>query len=212
MTRATMARIFTMPSGAASICMAGDDDTAGAGVMAEDWDSVGAGRLTSGWVCCIFTVALGSGGLAPPSGGRVMRAVSFFGAAAFIVTGADWIPLPMGSGALGAAPLGAGAGLSGTVGRAPRAGGLGGGFTPLIGLAGGSGMPACEGGRGGGGMKGLLAEGGGGGGAAGAGAVSSSAVTILVVSFFGAPPRGGAVGAGLPGRLIRTVSRFTVVG
>ena len=216
MTSAMIARIFTRPSGAASICMEGEPESTGAGVMAEDWFSVGAGRLTSGWVCCILTVALGSGGLAPPSGGRVMRAVSFFGAAAFIVTGAAWMPLPIGSGALVAAPLGegAGAGLSGTVGRAPSVGGFGGGFTPLIGLAGGRGMPACEGGRGGGGMKGLLAEGGGGGGAAGAGvgAAPASEVTILVVSFFGDPPAGGAVGAGLPGRLMRTVSRFTVVG
>jgi len=157
-----------------------------------------------------------------------MRAVSFLGAAAFIVTGAAWIPLPAGSGARGAALPGAGAGLSGTVGRAPRDGGLGGGFTPLIGLAGGSGMPACEGGLGGGGMKGLAAEGGGGGGAeeaagadgtagvagekGGTGTVSKSPVTIFVVSFFGAMPAGGAVGAGLPGRLMRTVSRFTVVG
>lgn len=212
--------MFTAPSGAASTCIDEAPENPGAGVIAEDWVSEGAGRLTSGWVCCIFTVALGIAGFAPlPSAGRVMRAVSFFGAAAFIVTGAAWIPLPAGIGALGA-PLGAGAGLSGTVGRAPSAGGFGGRFTPLMGLAGGKGMPACEGGRGGGGAKGFVADGGGGGadgnagaaGAAGAGTVSASPVTIFVVSFFGDTLGGGAVGAGFPGRLMRTVSRFTVVG
>jgi len=203
--------------------MDGEDDIPGAGVIAEDCVSAGAGLLTSGWVCCIFTVAFGMGGFAPPpSAGNVIRAVSFFGAAAFIVTGPAWIPLPAGIGAFAAALPGAGAGLSGTVGRAPSDGGLGGGLTPLIGLAGGSGMPACEGGLGGGGMKGLAAEGGAGGGAneeggadgaAGAAcSASPSPVMIFVVSFFGAKPAGGAVGAGLPGRLIRTVSRFTVVG
>jgi hypothetical protein len=48
--------------------------------------------------------------------------------------------------------------------------------------------------------------------AAGAGGVRLAGITILVVSFFGALPSGGKVGAGLPGRLMRTVSRFTVVG
>ena len=65
MTSATMARIFTKPSGPASTCIAGEVETTGAGVMAEDCVSVGAGRLTSGWVCCILTVALGRAGLEP---------------------------------------------------------------------------------------------------------------------------------------------------
>ncbi len=47
--------------------------------------------------------------------------------------------------------------------------------------------------------------------AAGAGGVRLAGITIFVVSFFGALPSGGKVGAGLPGRLMRTVSRFTVV-
>ena len=234
MTSATIASTFTTPSGLASTCMAGEVDVDGAGVIAEDCRRAGAGLLMSGCVCCILTVALGIAGLpgvVAPSAGRVMRAVSFFGAA--------WTPLPMGSGALGATPLGLGAGLSGTVGRAPLSdGGLGGACTPLDGLAGGSGMPACDGGRGGGGTKGRTPEGGGNGGvtggggatgaggggapgtailavsfgAAGTGAVSANEVTIFVVSFFGEPPKGGTVGAGLPGRLMRTVSRFTVVG
>src|SRR4051812_19117611 len=76
---------------------------------------IAEGRGCSCWVGCILTVAFGSGGLAP-SGGRVMRAVSFFGAALFCVTGSE-----------GIAPPGApGPGLSGTVGRAPIVGGFGG--------------------------------------------------------------------------------------
>lgn len=267
MTRATMARMFVAPSGPDSTCMAGEVEMDGAGVIAEDCRKVGAGLLMSGWVCCILTVALGIAGLpgAEPSGGSVIRAVSFFGAAGFAGGGGGWTPLPTGGGGAFCTPLGAGAGLSGTVGRAlpsagglggrlaPLRGGFGGGVTPLTGLAGGSGMPGCEGGRGGGGASGLVAEGGGAGGVMGAGggtggvasegltipgtsmravslvapgnsmrAVSFGAVgrggmlasgmTIFVVSFFGVLPSGGRIGAGLPGRLIRTVSRFTCVG
>src|SRR5687768_2678398 len=117
-----------------------------------------------------------------------MRAVSFLGAAAFCVTASA----AGAAGALGALGT-AGAGLSGTVGRAPRVGGFGGGFTPLRGLAAGSGEVGK--GRGaGGGTKGLGAA----GGAPGAGVAPAEG--SLVVSFFG---------AGLPGTLIRTVSRFT---
>src|SRR3954470_24555107 len=107
------------------------------------------GCFTRGWVCCILIVAFGMAGLAP-SGGRVMRAVSFFGEAAFCVTGSGGLsPLP--AGATGFATLvGAGAGFSGTVGRAPSDGGFGGGFTPLTGLAG---MPRPPGGFGGGGRN-----------------------------------------------------------
>ena len=221
-----MARTFVTLSGPDSTCMADDDEIAGARVIADDWVSVGAGLLMSGCVCCILTVAFGIAGLLgpAPSVGRVMRAVSFFGAAV---------------------AAGAGAGLSGTVGRGPLSdGGFGGGCMPLADFAGGSGIPACEGGRGGGGAKGLAPDGGGGGGAtgddasegvraggfgaaapipgismravcfvaAGGGGVVLSDITIFVVSFFGALPSGGKVGAGLPGRLMRTVSRFTVVG
>src|SRR5678815_5103352 len=111
------------------------------------------GLFTSGWVCCIFTVAFGSGGLLP-SGGKVIRAVSFFGDAAFWVIGS-------------VDPPAAGAGLSGTVGRAPSDGGLGGRLPPPNGFTGG--IPGAEGGglgAGGGGTNGFPpAEGGGGGGA-----------------------------------------------
>ena len=98
-----------------------------------------------------------------------MRAVSFFGAAAFCVTGS------------GALMLDVGAGLSGTVGRAPSDGGFG----------------APVGGR----------ETVGSGFGAGGGGGALASVGSLVVSFFGAMP--GAGGVGLPGTLMRTVSRFT---
>src|SRR5712675_1948885 len=44
--------------------------------------------LLSGWVCCIFTVALGNAGpvLLGASLGRMMRAVSFFGDTGFAIT------------------------------------------------------------------------------------------------------------------------------
>jgi hypothetical protein len=131
-----------------------------------------------------------------PSGGSVMRAVSFFGAAD---CGIDSPP----AGRL----AGAGVGFNGTVGRAPSEGGLGGGLIPLTGLWGGSGAPPCEGGLGGAGTNGFGAE----GGAWGTGP-ASDAPGIFVVSFFGTiAGRGTApVGAGFPGRLIRTVSRFKV--
>ena len=107
-----------------------------------------------------------------------MRAVSFFGAAAFT----------------GSAPAGAGAGLRGTVGRPAGAGGLGGGMPGAAGLDGGT--PNAPGGLGGpggfGGPEGVPP--------------SEASVGNLLVSFFGAVP-GGATG--LPGTLMRTVSRFT---
>lgn len=163
-TSAAMERTFVAVSGPDSTCMTGEDEIAGARVMAEDCVSAGAGLLMSGCVCCILTVAFGSAGLpgVAPSGGRVMRAVSFFGAAGLSGT----VPAGGGGiGGLGTVPLGAGAGFSGTVARAPLSeGGFGGGCTPLAGFAGGSGIPAWEGGRGGGGAKG----GPGGRGAAGA--------------------------------------------
>ena len=133
-----------------------------------------------------------------PSGGSVMRAVSFFGAAAFCVTGSG---APGAEGAEGAA-----AGFNGTVGRAPREGGFGGGVAPPRGLEGGT--PKLPGGRGGaeGGANGLPGPPLGGGGAA----LAPPTLGSLLVSFFGAIPAGGiGVSAGLPGTLIRTVSRFT---
>ena len=239
-TSAAMESAFVAVSGPDSTCIAGEVEIAGERVMAEEWVSVGEGLLMSGCVCCIFTVAFGIAGLlgAAPSGGRVMRAVSFFGAAGFsgvVAAGAGG-----GCGGLGAAAPGVGAGLSGTVARAPPSdGGFGGSCTPLAGLAGGKGMPAWEGGRGGGGSGGLAPNDGATGegasvgvaggdvgtapskrgisiravslAAAGAGGVRLAGITIFVVSFFGSLPSGGKVGAGLPGRLMRTVSRFTVV-
>ena len=134
-----------------------------------------------------------------------MRAVSFFGAAAFIVTGSGGFnPLPAGATGL-ATVVGAGAGFSGTVGRAPpKEGGFGGGVTPLTGFD--MLVPSVPGGLGGGGMKGLEPPGAGG---AAIVAAASSGAGILVVSFFGPTP-GGAETAGFPGRLIRTVSRLAV--
>ena len=137
------------------------------------------GREVSGWVCCILTVALGSAGRVAPSGGSVIRAVSFFGAAALVTPGS--------------APAGidgAGVGFRGTVGRAPSDGGFGGVVPGVMGFAGGAPMP--DGGRGG----------QGGGGATGLEPVVGS----LLVSFFGAVPSGAT---GFPGTLMRTVSRFT---
>ena len=119
-----------------------------------------------------------------------MRAVSFFGDAAFCVTGS-----------------GPGAGLRGTVGRVPRPGGFGGGLTLLNGLTDGGGIPGAEGGgfgAGGGGTKGLSPPSEGGGG--GAPAPGEPVVGSLVVSFFGETPGGGT---GFPGTLMRTVSRLT---
>ena len=115
-----------------------------------------------------------------------MRAVSFFGAAAFIVTGS-------------ASPPAAGVGFKGTVGRAPSDGGFGGG-APASGL--GAGAPMPDGGFGGPGGAGRESPEGGAGGAA----AMPPVVGSLLVSFFGAVPSGAP---GLPGTLIRTVSRFT---
>jgi hypothetical protein len=81
MTKQAMLRIFAIPSSAAAAAR-----SAGAVVVtAPELATLGAGRLAKGWVCPIFTVAFGSDGLEAPSGGSVMRAVSFFGAAARIV-------------------------------------------------------------------------------------------------------------------------------
>jgi hypothetical protein len=110
-----------------------------------------------------------------------MRAVSFFGAAAFCVTGS-------GAGVGPAAGVGAGAGLRGTVGRAPSVGGLG-GVAPGNGLAAGGGTVGRDFGAGGGGTNGFGAVGG-----------APEPIVNFVVSFFG---------AGFPGTFIRTVSRFT---
>ena len=142
----------------------------------DDW------VFTSGCVCCIFTVAFGSAGLLVPSGGSVIRAVSFFGAAPFCVTGSNAGVGP---------PDGDGAGFSGTVGRAPSDGGFGGGFAALIGLAAGSATVGSGCGEGGGDVAGAL----------------PASVGSFVVSFFGVTPAGG--GWGFPGTLMRTVSRFT---
>lgn len=179
----------------------------------------GAGRFTSGCVCCIFTVAFGSTGLAAPSGGSVMRAVSFFGAAARWPTGA--------AGAAGAgAPAGAppaGAGRSGTVGRGAGAPPMPGGFgapTPGSGgfgatPAGGGGTLGAEGTAGAEGTLGAEGMAGAEGGAPGTKGLAAAAGTdgggiepmpvSFVVSFFGATPPGTD---GLPGKLIRTVSRL----
>lgn len=169
------------------------------------------GCRTSGCVCCIFTVAFGSAPFAP-SAGRVMRAVSFFGAAAFmactpLAPGAPGGLIALAAGTPGGfAPDGGAAGFIGTVGL-PKIGGFGGGVRPLKGRADGCGAPTALGGFGGGGTNGLAAleAGAGGVGAAGASAPGDSD-TILVVSFFGVIPGAGL----LPGRLIRTVSRFAV--
>lgn len=183
--------MLTVPSAseeATGAACAGAWEITGAGVRA------GAGLFTSGWVCCIFTVAFGRAGFAPPSAGRVMRAVSFFGAAGF---GAP-------TGAAGTAPAAGAAGLSGTWGFGAPTGGFGGTGAPgtagRAAVEGGGGTAGAPGGFGGGGTEG--AEGAL-GGAAGAGGTRPLS---FVVSFFGAGPGGGN---GLPGRLIRTVSRLT---
>ncbi|MDB6155414.1 MAG: hypothetical protein JWL90_3867 [Chthoniobacteraceae bacterium] len=149
MTNAAIARMLIAESASASA--AGSDWEITAELIA------GAGRLTSGWVCCILTVARGKGCLAL-SAGSVMRAVSFFGAAA---RGA-----PSGE---GVGPALSGAGLSGTVGFAPRDGGLGGIGAPPGLIEGREGAPGGVGALpGGGGTKrregagGIGAEGGGG--------------------------------------------------
>ena len=162
----------------------------------------------SGCVCCILIVAFGIVDFAP-SGGIVMRAVSFFGEAAFCVTGSGGGLMPLPAGATGLAGAdGAGTGFNGTVGLAPSDGGFGGGFTPLRGFIGAA--PKEPGGFGGG-TKGF--DDGGGGTADAGGVVTAdpgfSGSGIFVVSFFGPTP-GGVVEAGLPGRLIRTVSRLAV--
>jgi hypothetical protein len=82
-----------------------------------------------------------------------------------------------------------------------------GGTAPLIGRDGGIGAAVCEGGFGGGGMNGRDVSAGASPSAAGAAMPALS----LVVSFFGETPAGGmGVMPLLPGRLIRTVSRFAV--
>ncbi len=147
---------------------------------------VDCGLLWSGCVCCNFTVAFGNAGLPGAfSGGSVIRAVSFFGVAAFCVTGSGTGVAP---GAGPAPPAAGGAGFSGTVGREPSAGGFGGGLMPLNGLTGGppSGTPGADFGAGGGGEKALVA-----GGAADSGAEPPTG--SLVVSFFGVTPIGGTV-------------------
>jgi hypothetical protein len=111
----------------------------------------------------------------------VIARVSFFGAALFWVTG---------SGAGVGPPAVPGPGFSGTVGRPPRVGGLG-GVVPASGF-GANGGPGGLGG----GTKGFPAS-------LPAGAPPTGS---LVVSFFGAVPTGGI---GFPGTLMRTVSRFT---
>ena len=215
MTSAAMLRMFTVPSGSDSVA----DDVAEVVATVEDV-RVGAGLLSNGCVCCILIVAFGIAAFAP-SGGSVMRAVSFLGDAAFCTIGSAAAPALAAAVATGA-PGGRAAGLpgevgfSGTVGRAPSDGGFGGGAMPPTGLTGGSGAPGADGGRGGGGTKGRAMEDGG-GGALGAGVAGAedvgipASVSIFVVSFFGDTPAGGsgAVEAGFPGRLMRTVSRLT---
>ena len=180
-----MLRMVTAPSDTVSVT--GEVETTVAGAKPEV-EAMGAGLFTSGCVCCILIVAFGMPAF-DPSGGSVIRAVSFFGAADCVI----------GSGGRLA---GAGVGFRGMVGRAPSEGGFGGGLIPLVGLEGGGGTPSWEDGLGGAGTKGFGAEEGG-------GAISMLA-GIFVVSFFGTTPAGGAVEAGLPGRLMRTVSRFNV--
>src|SRR5260221_2065909 len=173
-------------------------------IIGAAWIVEADGCRTSGCVCCILTVALGSAGFAP-SAGSVMRAVSFFGAAArcamgsgavtLLVAGgpggraadgADGIP---GLGATGGAP-----GCIGSVGLPASVGGFGGGaLIPLAlptGFGGPGGTAACEGGFGGGGMKGLDAMAGACGASAPSGPTVAAAgsATILVVSFFGVTP------------------------
>lgn len=187
---------------------------AGAATIAAAGAGAGAGRFTSGCVCPIFTVAFGSAGFAPASGGSVIRAVSFLGAAAFWVTGAGAGvgPPPRGE------PGPGGAGFSGTAGRTalPGSGGFGAGVNPPAGgLArlGGAGVTPPSGfggigmeGFGGAGMPGADgAEGALGAEGAAGGKGAAAPLGSFVVSFFGAAPGGGT---GRPGRLMRTVSRL----
>ena len=142
--------------------------------------------LLKGWVCCIFTVAFGKADPPPleASGGRLMRAVSFFGEAGFETRpeAAGWAMPEGGAG---------GAGLSGTVGLAPLSGGgFGGGMAPLSGFK--EGAP-------GGGMGGPGGRGAGGGTAPEAGKVT------FEVSFFGACTAGCTPDSGM---FTRTVSRL----
>src|SRR4051812_18599803 len=155
-------------------------------------------------------VAFGRDALPLPSGGRVMRAVSFFGAAFETAPGAaaaapgrgfkgtvGWEPTP---GARGGAPAMGFAGMPGTEGALGTPGGRGGaGAEP-----GALGGPGGRGGAGAEGAEGILGRPGAGGGATGAGGVGPP-TAILVVSFFGVTPEEGT---GRPGRLIRTVSRL----
>src|SRR5260221_10907939 len=140
-------------------------------IIGAAWIVEEDGCRTGGCVCCIWTVALGSAGFAP-SAGSVMRAVSFFGAAARCAMGsgaftplgaggpggrtadgADGIP---GLGATGGAP-----GFIGSVGLPASVGGFGGGaLIPLAlptGFGGPGGTAACEGGFCRGGMESLHA-------------------------------------------------------
>lgn len=161
------------------------------------------GPRCMGWVCCIFTVALGRAGalLFGASLGTLMRAVSFFGCAGLAT---------MPEGAAGAAtggggvlmPLG-GPGRSGTVGLPVSGGGFGGGTEPLSGLVAGA-----EGGIGGGVIGGGVTPAGAddGGGAEIPLTGGTGGSVILEVSFFGVWPKGWLC---VPGTLMRTVSRFT---
>ena len=142
-----MLRIVTALSLAGSA--AGIVDATTAGEKPEGVTATGMVLLISGCVCCILIVAFGRPAFAP-SGGSVIRAVSFFGTADTATV----------SGIPAARAAGAGVGFKGTVGREPSDGGLGGGVMPLIGFGGGSGAPPCEGGLGGAGTKGFGAEGG----------------------------------------------------
>ena len=132
----------------------------------------------SGWVCCIFTVALGSAGaeLFGASVGRLMRAVSFFGEA-----GLATMPEPPGAGGM----MPEGPGFSGMVGLLASGGGFGGGVRPLMGL---------ESGGGAGGAEGRDIDGGV--------AMPEVGSATLEVSFFGVMPPPDS------GMLIRTVSRL----
>ncbi len=155
-------------------------DLSGPVVAATCWMPLACGgAFMSGWVACIFTVALGRAGaeLFGASVGRLMRAVSFFGDAGFAT-----IPEPTGAAGGGMAPEGAG--FSGTVGLLESGGGFGGGVSPLIGF---------ESGGGAGGAEGRVIGGGG--------TMPEEGRETFEVSFFGELP----VDSGM---LIRTVSRF----
>jgi hypothetical protein len=190
-TNATMLRIVSTWSG-----FAGDVDGAAARLDAEVVTAVipdCGGRtpegwvFVSGWVCCIFTVALGRAGAAlfGASLGRLMRAVSFFGDDGFVMT-----PDAGGAGC-GTAPDGGagGAGLRGTVGLPENGGGFGGGVDPLTGR---------ESGGGAGGLEGRLI---------GGGIAPEPGRITLEVSFLGAGPDSCEAASGT---LTRTVSRLAM--